>query len=95
MGVKMNKQECKKYMRKAYKRVINSNKTLSEENIEIEMKNVLNEEIMEYITYSKIAVHNMIKSGNLKITLKDILAQIDILPTIYSKYNIVDLENKT
>ncbi|MCI8999635.1 MAG: hypothetical protein HFJ26_01560 [Clostridia bacterium] len=91
----MNKQECKKYMRKAYKRVINSNKTLSEENIEIEMKNVLNEEIMEYITYSKIAVHNMIKSGNLKITLKDILAQIDILPTIYSKYNIVDLENKT
>ncbi len=25
------------------------------------MKNVLKEEITEYITYSKIAVHNMIK----------------------------------
>lgn len=90
----MNKQECKKYIRKAYKRLISSNKTLNEKNIELEMKNVLNEEIMEYIAYSKIAVHNMRKSGNLKITLKDILAQIDILPTIYSKYNAVNVANK-
>ena len=51
------------------------------------MKNVLKEQITEYIAYSKIAVHNMKSSGNFEITLEDILAEIDILPTIYSKYN--------
>ena len=90
----MNKQECKKYMRKAYKRLINSNKTLNERNIELEMKNVLNEEIMEYIAYSKIAVHNMKSSGNLEIRLKDILSEIDILPTIYPQYTAISIANK-
>ena len=45
MGVKMNKQECKKYIKKAYKRLMEHNKTLNEENIEYEMKNVLKEQI--------------------------------------------------
>ena len=48
----------------------------------------------EYIAYSKIAVNNMKSSGNLKITLKDLLAQIDILPKIYSKEKAIDVANK-
>lgn len=90
----MNKQECKKYVRRAYKRIIDFNKTLNEQNIEYEMRNVLNEQIEEYIAYSKIAVHNMKHSGNIKITLKDILSQIDILPRIYPKYKAINSAKK-
>ncbi len=90
----MNKQECKKYLKRAYKRLIDLNKPLSEENIEHEMKNVVKEQMTEYIAYSKLAVHNMKNTGNLEITLKDILAQIDILPTIYSKYDAINAANK-
>lgn len=90
----MNKQECKKYIRKAYKRLLDLNKTLNEENIEQEMKNVLEEQMEEYIAYSKISVWNMKNSGNLEITLKDILAEIDILPTIYPKYKAIEMANK-
>ncbi len=90
----MNKKECKKYVRRAYKRLIEVNKSLDEENIEQEMKNVLEEQMKEYIAYSKIAVRNMKNSGNIEITLKDILAQIDILPKIYPKYKAIDIANK-
>ncbi len=90
----MNKQECKKYMRKTYKRLIDLNKSLNEENIEYEMKNILKEQMTEYIAYSKIAIHNMKSSGNINITLKDILAQIDILPTIYPKYKAFNTANR-
>ncbi len=90
----MNKKECKKYVRRAYKRLVELNKSLDEENIEQEMKNVLEEQMKEYIAYSKIAVRNMNNSGNLEITLKDILAQIDILPKIYPKYKAIDIANK-
>lgn len=55
---------------------------------------VAKEQLTEYIAYSKIAVNNMKSSGNLKITLKDLLAQIDILPKIYSKENAIDVANK-
>lgn len=90
----MNRKECKKYIRKAYKRIQNLKKTLNEENIEQEMKNVLEEEMAEYIAYSKIAVHNMKNSGNLEIRLKDILSEIDILPTIYPQYTAISVANK-
>jgi hypothetical protein len=38
----------------------------------------------EYIAYTKITIKNMKKSGNLNITLKDILEEIDILPKLLS-----------
>ncbi|OKZ74218.1 MAG: hypothetical protein BHW00_05295 [Clostridium sp. 26_22] len=90
----MNKQECKKYFKKAYKKIIEQNKNLNTKNIEFEMKNVAKEQLTEYIAYSKIAVNNMKSSGNLKITLKDLLAQIDILPKIYSKERAINVANK-
>lgn len=90
----MNKQECKRYFRKAYKKLIEHNKNLSEENIEMEMKSIINEQMNEYIAYSKIAVNNMKSSGNIEITLKDLLSQIDILPKIYSKEQAINTANK-
>lgn len=90
----MNRSECKKYIRKAYKRIINSNKTLNEVNIEYEMRNILNEQIEVYVAYYKIAVHNMKNSGNIEVTLKDILSQIEILQTIYPKYDAINISKK-
>lgn len=90
----MNKQECKKYFKRAYKKLVEHNKSLNAENIEIEMKSILKEEMIEYIAYSKIAVNNMQKSGNVQITLKDLLSQIDILPAIYSKEKAINTANK-
>ena len=90
----MNKQECKKYLIKAYKRITEQNKNLNTKNIEFEMKNIAKEQLTEYIAYSKIAVNNIKCSGNIQITLKDLLAQIDILPRIYSKENAIDVANK-
>lgn len=90
----MNKQECKKYLKRAYKKIKNHNKTLDIENIEFEMKTVLREQMNEYVAYSKIAIYNMIKSGNIEITLKDLLSEIDILPTIYSKEKAIEIAKK-
>ncbi|HJJ12594.1 MAG: hypothetical protein ACLSW4_02310 [Clostridia bacterium] len=90
----MNKQECKKYLKRAYKKIKEHNKNLDIENIEFEMEMVVREQMNEYIAYSKIAVYNMIKSGNIEITLKDLLSEIDILPTIYSKEKAIEIAKK-
>ena len=37
----MNKKECKKYVRRAYKRLVELNKSLDEENIEQDRKSVV------------------------------------------------------
>ncbi|MFR2788057.1 MAG: hypothetical protein ACLTBX_04640 [Clostridia bacterium] len=90
----MNKQECKKYLKRAYKKIKEHNKNLDIENIEFEMEMVVREQMNEYIAYSKIAIYNMIKSGNIEITLKDLLSEIDILPTIYSKEKAIEIAKK-
>ena len=81
----MNKLECKRYIKIAYKNLINYNRNISISNIESEMKKVISEQMEEYIAYTKIAVRNMKNSGNLEISLKDILEEIDILLKIYTK----------
>ncbi len=93
-GKTLNKQECKRYFRRAYKRIIANNKDLTISNIENEMNNVINEQKEEYIAYSKIATYNMLMSGNIEITLKDILGQIDVLPKIYTKNHAFIRANK-
>ncbi len=90
----MNKQECKKYIKQAYINLVKQNKSLNLDNIEFEMKKVFKMQMLEYIAYSKISMHNIKKSGNLEIKLEDILAQIDILPTIYSKDEAIKVANK-
>ncbi len=90
----MNKQECKKYIKQAYKNLVKQNKSLNLDNIEFEIKKVFKMQMLEYIAYSKICIRNIKRSGNLEIKLEDILAQIDILPTIYSKDEAIKVANK-
>lgn len=81
----MNKTECKKILKKAYRQAIAHNKSITPSSIEEEIKVVINEHSLEYIAYSKLAINNMQHSANDTITLKDLLAEIDILPRIYTK----------
>ena len=48
----------------------------------------------EYISYSKIAMNNLANSGNIEITLKDLLGEIDILPRIYTKEDAIFTANR-
>ena len=80
----MNKQDCKKYIKRAYKNLINSNKEITPDNMEKEMIKEIKKQGSEYIAYSKIAVSNMLNSANSLITLNDLLEEIDVLVKIYS-----------
>ena len=51
----MNKNECKKYIRKAFNKVKFQGKDLTPKNLEIEMKNIINNESRIYIAYGKRA----------------------------------------
>ncbi len=79
----MNKQDCKKYIKRAYKNLINSNKEITPDNMEKEMIKEIKKQGSEYIAYSKIAVSNMLNSANSTITLNDLLEEIDVLVKIY------------
>ena len=79
----MNKQDCKKYIKRAYKNLINSNKEITQDNMKKEMIKEIKKQGSEYIAYSKIAVSNMLNSANSLITLNDLLEEIDVLVKIY------------
>lgn len=79
----MNKQDCKKYIKRAYKNLINSNKEITPDNMEKEMIKEIKKQGSEYIAYSKIAVSNMLNSANSLITLNDLLEEIEVLVKIY------------
>ena len=85
----MNKNECKKYLKKAYKQVIAHNKSITPKNIEDEMKKVIDEQGVEYIAYAKIAVDNMKTSANEVITIKDLINEIDVIPRIYTTLSAI------
>ena len=90
----MNKSNCKKYLRNAYRKIIANNKEITPENIENEMIKVINKETKEYIAYAKIAVDNMKNSANSIITLNDLLGEIDFLPKIYTEYAAIEKAEK-
>lgn len=86
----LNKIECKKYLRRAYKQVIAHNKSITPKNIEDEMREVIKQQSKEYIAFAKIAVDNMQISGNGIITMEDLMSEIDVLPRIYTKMEAIE-----
>lgn len=87
----MNKADCKKQLKKAYKQVIAQNKEITTKSIEEEMKKVMQEQMLEYIAYSKLAVSTLKNSANEVITLKHLLEEIDVLPKIYTKIKAIQI----
>lgn len=84
----MNKNECKKYINRACCRLLSQNKSMTSENLEIEMKKVINDEADVYIAYGKLAIHNLNKSAT-EITIRELLKQIDVIPKIYNPKDII------
>ena len=90
----MDKNDCKKYLKRAYRYIKENKEKLNVKNIEYYMKKVTDEQMKEYISYSKIAMNNLANSGNIEITLKDLLGEIDILPRIYTKEDAIFTANR-
>lgn len=87
----MNKNECKKYLKRAVRALINKNKSITVSNLEMEMQEVINSESKIYIAYSKIALHTLLRSAT-KITPNELATEID---TISKIYNINDILAKS
>lgn len=85
----MNKQECKKYLKRAYYSLIKQSKSMTPENIAIAMKNEIDYESEIYIAYAKLAMHNLNNSATV-ITANQLAAQIDIIPRIYKQQDVVE-----
>lgn len=86
----LNKTECKKYLRRAYKQMTEHNKSVTPKNIENEMKEVIKQQSEEYIAFAKIAVDNMRTSANGFISIEDLINEIDVLPRIYTKLEAIE-----
>lgn len=84
----MNKTECKRYIKKAYMQLLSKRKDINIENIKLEMLKVMHSELNEYIAYMKIGMHNLQRSAN-DISVYDLMAQIDVIPEIYSKEDLI------
>lgn len=84
----MNKNECKKYIRKSYEKLINQSLTMNPENLANEMEKVIKNESRIYIAYAKLAMHHLNKSAT-DITAKQLLAQIDVISKIYDQTDIL------
>ena len=91
---KVNKTECKKYLARAYKQAILHNKSITTQNIETEMINVINNQAKEYIAYCKIAIYNLQNSANSSIKLKDLYDEIEILPDLYNSTSAIKRAKK-
>ena len=84
----MNKTELKKYIKRAYARMKYQSKAMTPENIAIEMNREIKNESKIYIAYAKLAMHDLNKSAS-KVTAKQLVAQIDVIPNIYSQIDVM------
>ena len=89
----MNKYQCKKYIKKAYCNIKEQNKTLTMENLEIELKKQIEKETGIYIDCAKIALNNLSHSAN-DISAKDLISQLDVILKIYDERQIILKANK-
>lgn len=84
----MNKNECKKYIKRAFNRMKIQSKSMTPENIAIEMKREIDNESEIYIAYAKLAMHNLNNSAT-EITAKQLAMQIDVVPQIYNPIDAI------
>jgi len=89
----MNKVECKKYIRRAFRKMKNQNKSMTPQNLAMEMERAIKEETSMYIAYGKIAMHLLNKSAT-EITAKQLASEIDIIPSIYNSKEVLDIAKK-
>lgn len=74
----MNENECKKYIRRAFKRIESQNKSVTPQSLEMAMLKEINGEKDLYIAYGKIAINNLKHSANI-ITAEELSKQVDVI----------------
>ena len=84
----MNKVECKKYIRRAFRKMKNQNKNMTPQNLAIEMEREIKEEALIYMAYGELAMHLLNKSAT-EITAKQLASEVDVIPSIYSNSEII------
>ena len=84
----MNKTECKKYLRRAFNNIKRQNKSITIENLEIEMRKQINKDAETYIDCGKIALNNLLNSAN-DISAADLSEQIDVVTQIYDERQLI------
>lgn len=89
----MNKNECKKYLKKAFYTMLHQGKNMTENNLEIEMNKIIADEAKVYISYGKLAMHILTNSAT-EISAKQLIAQIDIIPKLFTKQQVLDKAKK-
>lgn len=89
----MNKIECKKYIRRAFKKIERQNKSITPQSLELAMLKEINEEKDLYIAYGKIAINNLKHSANI-ITADELSKQVDVIERIYTEIDILTKAKK-
>lgn len=89
----MNKIECKKYIRRAFKKIERQNKSITPQSLELAMIKEINEEKDLYIAYGKIAINNLKHSANV-ITADELSKQVDVIERIYTEVDILTKAKK-
>lgn len=84
----MNKNECKKYIKRASKSLEYQYKDINYENLEIEMRKEINKEVKLYVAYGKVAIETLKSSAN-KINSKDLALEVDTLSRLYTDSQII------
>lgn len=84
----MNKVECKKYIRRAYSQMALQSKSMTPENIAIEMERQINNESKVYIAYAKLAMHNLNKSAS-SITAKQLASEINCISKVHNQQDVM------
>ncbi len=85
----MNKSECKSYIKKSIKNILQNNRTITLKNLEIEMNRVMKDKYKEYIAYAKISLHTLRNSAN-DILPKDVADELDSICKLYNKVEIIE-----
>ena len=84
----MNKNECKKYLKRAFHSLKKQKKSINPINLEKEMKNKINKDSELYIAYCKMALYTLLKSAT-DVTLSELEKELDIMPEIYSTNEVL------
>lgn len=84
----MNKNECKKYLKRTVKKLLINNHDLTIQNLKTQMQVEIEKDSSIYIAYSLIALHTLQNSTSL-LTAKELEREIDVVTKLYDKQEAI------
>lgn len=84
----MNRNECKKYIKRAYNKMKEQKKDMTPDIIAKQMEMEINYDAVVYISYAKVAMHNLNKSAT-EITAYQLQKQVDVLLDLFKESEII------